>query len=556
MKRSLLFLILILNIATTSLGQITPSFVRFDTPSFVTVNERFTSSLIFKLDVLTDESVIIRFLKPKSIKIVSARLKSIFGDKNIAFVKSKDNKNEIILKLDAEEFALDANYPYQILLSCSSDEQFKLDKKQFAWKDKKTSNLNNEYQIVKANDQSDIIDFYKPQKTAGNSIQFNPSSQLKFNINQGAEWNNIYIEFWTKSGNTLKNFLTISKVEPKDTLISISKNDLGFVTFPIGTQELIRKDNYLGDNNWNYIGVLIAKRNSIFVSEVYVNSILVYSEIIENSFNLQKLGIDFVNVKEKAVFEIDRLKIWKFGNSVKLSDYNKHFLTYEADSSNIIYQSNFDNIGEFNSSYGSKNLQILNQQLVYKKSDAPIFSKAPKLTVNIGTSYNSFVWYVQEYSFAKEFLIEKAIGGKEYETVFTTLAEDDPLKIYYFTDELLNANEVAYYRVKQINLDGSSVYSMEAKVGNKEIKEFTLSQNYPNPFNPFTNIYVDVIFPAEFKVKVYDLVGNIVGDLHNGYLAEGMHTFKFDGSKLPSGIYFYEVISPQAQSVKKMILAK
>ncbi len=552
MKRNLLFLIIFINIAATTFGQITPSFVRFDFPSFVTVNEKFTSSIIFKLDVLTDESVIVRFNKPKSIKILSVKFKSIFGDKNISFAKSKGNKNEISIILNAKEYALDANYPYQILLNCIAEEQSKLDKKLFSWKDKKTSSSTSE----NPNDISEFIDFYKPQRTAGNSLLLNQYSQLKISFNQGTELNNIYTEFWLKTNKSIKNFLIVSKTETKDTLIAISKNKFGFITFPIRQHEIVRRDNYLGESTWNYIGILIAKRNSNYVSEVYVNSELVYSEIIENNFDLQKLAIDFSNNNEKNSIEIDRLKIWKFGNSINLSDHNKHFLSYEADSSSIIFQSNFDNSTEFSTSYSSEDLQIFNQQLVFKKSDAPIFSKAPKLTVNIGSSYNSFVWYVQEYSLATEFVIERAIGDREYETVYTTSADDDPLKIYYFTDELLNANEVAYYRVKQLNKDGSSVYSMEVKVGNKGVKEFNLSQNYPNPFNPFTNIYVDVIVPAEFKVKVYDLVGNIVGDLHDGYLAEGMHTFEFDGSKLPSGIYFYEVISPQAQSVKKMILAK
>ena len=94
------------------------------------------------------------------------------------------------------------------------------------------------------------------------------------------------------------------------------------------------------------------------------------------------------------------------------------------------------------------------------------------------------------------------------------------------------------------------------KIGNKEGQDFNLSKNYPIPFNPVTSIYVEVIMPSDFEVKVYDLVGNTVSNLYKGYLAEGMHTFVFDGSNLPSGIYFYEVLSPKSQSVKKMILAK
>ncbi len=124
-----------------------------------------------------------------------------------------------------------------------------------------------------------------------------------------------------------------------------------------------REDIYLGDNVWNYIGLNLKRSNSKIYCNIYVNSSLAYSTIIENDFNIEKFSLTFLNNKEKSPFEIDRLKIWKFGNSLQLANNNKHFLTYEADSSNIIYQSNFDNIGEFNSSYKSKNLQILSNQI-------------------------------------------------------------------------------------------------------------------------------------------------------------------------------------------------
>jgi hypothetical protein len=259
---------------------------------------------------------------------------------------------------------------------------------------------------------------------------------------------------------------------------------------------------------------------------------------------------------ENSSFLIDRIKIWEFENNHNLALQNKHFLSYEADSSKIIYQSNFDNSNDIQLQKKLANLEISSNNLELVKSNSPIFSKAPKLTVNIGSTYNSIVWYVQEYSVAKEFVIERALGENEFEEVHRTIADDDPLKIYYFTDEIIGENEVTYYRVRQINDDESEVYSAEVKIGNREVQEFRLQQNYPNPFNPLTSIYVEVIFPTDFKVNVYDLVGNKVAHLHDGFLAEGVHTFQFDGTTLPSGIYFYEVISPSAQVVKKMILAK
>jgi hypothetical protein len=456
--------------------------------------------------------------------------------------------------MSAEEFSLDANYPYQIILDCSSNEPAKIDKKLFSWTDGNTEITSKELSFAEYENKVSEIEVFESQKTAGNSVRLNKSSSLDIKFER-EDWNYIYTEFWLKSDIVENKFFAIEKGNNRDTILSFFANKFGFISFPIDENEIERNDIYLG-SDWNYIGVLLHNEVSGLSTKVFVNSELAYSTFDEDNFDLEKLDVGFLNISKENSFEIDRLKIWDCENDLGVAQKNKHFLSYEAENSSIIFQSNFDNVGEFNSRTGSDDLKLFYNNLEYVKSDAPLYSKAPSLTVNVGSSYNSIVWYVQEYSVAEEFEIERSLSGGEYQTVYSTLADDDPLRIYYFTDELINEREVAYYRVKQINQDGSEVYSAEVKIGNKEIQEFNLSQNYPNPFNPITSIYVEVIIPTEFEVRVYDLVGNTVANLYDGYLAEGLHTFEFDGSSLPSGIYFYEVVSPKSQSVKKMILAK
>jgi len=60
----------------------------------------------------------------------------------------------------------------------------------------------------------------------------------------------------------------------------------------------------------------------------------------------------------------------------------------------------------------------------------------------------------------------------------------------------------------------------------------------------------------EVDIYVYDIVGEKVAVLNKGILSQGIHTFSFDGSSLPSGIYFCEAKSEKFTEVKKMILAK
>ena len=51
-------------------------------------------------------------------------------------------------------------------------------------------------------------------------------------------------------------------------------------------------------------------------------------------------------------------------------------------------------------------------------------------------------------------------------------------------------------------------------------------------------------------------LGKEVTVLFNGKLSAGEHSLKFDGSLLPSGIYFYKLVTDKFSEVKRMILLK
>ena len=85
---------------------------------------------------------------------------------------------------------------------------------------------------------------------------------------------------------------------------------------------------------------------------------------------------------------------------------------------------------------------------------------------------------------------------------------------------------------------------------------FELEQNYPNPFNPSTNISFTLGENAHTVVTVYDLLGQKVATLVDNDLLAGSHTFKFDGSNLESGVYFYNIVAGNYKDTKKMMLVK
>ena len=85
---------------------------------------------------------------------------------------------------------------------------------------------------------------------------------------------------------------------------------------------------------------------------------------------------------------------------------------------------------------------------------------------------------------------------------------------------------------------------------------FSLSQNYPNPFNPNTTIKYEISEMSFVTLKVFDLLGKEVATLINEEKPMGNYEIKFDGSKLTSGIYFYQLQAGAFVETKKMILLK
>ncbi len=91
--------------------------------------------------------------------------------------------------------------------------------------------------------------------------------------------------------------------------------------------------------------------------------------------------------------------------------------------------------------------------------------------------------------------------------------------------------------------------------------EYFLGQNYPNPFNPSTQISFGLQTGGYTTVGVYNLLGQQVNDLVDQYLAAGTHKVTWDGTNengdgVPSGIYFYRIISGDFDQTRKMVLMK
>jgi hypothetical protein len=125
--------------------------------------------------------------------------------------------------------------------------------------------------------------------------------------------------------------------------------------------------------------------------------------------------------------------------------------------------------------------------------------------------------------------------------------------------DVTNGTRYVYdlYTVNQLN-QRTKIRSTDAMptFESGAVTEFALLQNYPNPFNPTTSIAFDVPSRTLVTIKVFNMIGQEVATVVNGEMTAGRHIVNFDGSRLPSAIYLYQITAGDFTATRKMLLMK
>ncbi|MGE5682411.1 MAG: T9SS type A sorting domain-containing protein, partial [Bacillota bacterium] len=97
----------------------------------------------------------------------------------------------------------------------------------------------------------------------------------------------------------------------------------------------------------------------------------------------------------------------------------------------------------------------------------------------------------------------------------------------------------------------------DERLGNMVPAKFALEQNYPNPFNPTTTIRFDVAKNGPVTLRVYNIVGQLVGTLINSrQFSPGKYEVTWNASSLASGMYIYTLEADGVMITRKMMLLK
>ena len=208
----------------------------------------------------------------------------------------------------------------------------------------------------------------------------------------------------------------------------------------------------------------------------------------------------------------------------------------------------------------STNIQFLGSNQLFPVEltsfSATTIGSSVKLSWQTATEINNFGFDVERKSNVKGHT-STVLSVTDWEKIgfVNGNGNSNSTKDYSFVDDNVNAGTYSY-RLKQIDNDGQFEYSKEVEIGLTAPDKFELSQNYPNPFNPSTTINYNLPEAANVKLIIYNILGQEVKTLVNGFKEAGVHTINFNASELNSGLYIYKIEAGSFTQTRKMTLIK
>ncbi|MBU0509849.1 T9SS type A sorting domain-containing protein [bacterium] len=202
-------------------------------------------------------------------------------------------------------------------------------------------------------------------------------------------------------------------------------------------------------------------------------------------------------------------------------------------------------------------------------SDADFLLRAPQMTLTapnggeqlpVGTAYE-ITWSAPEHQGNIRITLNRDYPSGTWEIIAASVANSGQ----HSWTPAAPASDHCRVRIStvfdpQSRVESAGDFAVTAASANDHADElpatFALDAPYPNPFNSQTVLSFSIPARGEVTLILHDLTGRAVRTMIHGVVERGHHQILFDGTGLPSGMYFYRLQwGPQSQ-VKKMVLLK
>lgn len=140
------------------------------------------------------------------------------------------------------------------------------------------------------------------------------------------------------------------------------------------------------------------------------------------------------------------------------------------------------------------------------------------------------------------FEVQRSVAESDFVTIGFVKGEGTTTsqREYSYIDKDLNDGK-HFYRLRQVDYNGSYEYSDVIEVDVRSLNDYTLEQNYPNPFNPSSTIGYVLKERTTAKLILLNAIGEEVAVLVNEEQDKGFQKVDFNAGTLVSGVYFYRL---------------
>jgi hypothetical protein len=128
--------------------------------------------------------------------------------------------------------------------------------------------------------------------------------------------------------------------------------------------------------------------------------------------------------------------------------------------------------------------------------------------------------------------------------------------IYFSMALVWGSGPSAWGKVVDLQLDKKAMDNDTELTEPEIVTDYRLFQNNPNPFNPTTTINYTMAQNSHVKLTVYNMLGQVVAVLVNGFQKQGSYSVTWNAQDRPGGLYICRLEADGFSTTRRMLLQK
>ena len=149
--------------------------------------------------------------------------------------------------------------------------------------------------------------------------------------------------------------------------------------------------------------------------------------------------------------------------------------------------------------------------------------------------------------------LQRSLDGDNFKAISWISGNGIPnqINVYRYKDEDIVFNQNLYYRLKQVDLDGTYEYS-DVRVATIRKDGIQLTSITPNPTEGQSKLWIEASLESQATIEVFSTTGQLVISRKENIL-KGLNSFNLDLSLLPGGVYMVIVQQGRERYTNKVI---